>query len=95
MKTQVESLGLPTLSGLIGKKAQIEWPGGTVADLIEHIVKKKGHRAKQILLDRDGRLDLTIQVMVNDEGFVPRDAFSQRRLTEGDQVKFLLLAGGG
>jgi sulfur carrier protein ThiS len=95
LKIIVESLGLPTLSGIIGKKAEIELPDGTVADLINHIGKRYGPKAKQHLLDGSGELDLTIQVMVNDEGFVPREEFSQRSLKDGDQVKFLLIAGGG
>ena len=95
MKIQVESLGLPTLASLIGKKAQIELSGYTVADLINHITRRHGHKARQILLDLNGELDLTIQVMINDDGFVPRDELSQRNLKEGDKVRFMLLAGGG
>ncbi|UCE52724.1 MAG: MoaD/ThiS family protein [Desulfobacterales bacterium] len=95
MKIYVESLGLPTLSKLIGKKTEIELPGETIEDLVSFIVTNHGQKARQILLDSKGKLDLTIQVMLNDEGFVPRDEFSQRSLKDGDLVKFLLLAGGG
>ena len=95
MKIQVESLGLPTLSELIGKKTEIEFMGESVEDLVTYIVSKHGQRAQKILLDNKGKLDLTIQVMVNDEGFVQRDEFPRRNLKEGDKVKFLLLAGGG
>jgi sulfur carrier protein ThiS len=38
---------------------------------------------------------MTIQVMVNDEGFVPREEYSSRPLKEGDLVKIMLLVGGG
>jgi sulfur carrier protein ThiS len=95
LKIQVESLGLPTLASIVGKKSDIELDGTTVADLVDQITKRHGTRAKQILLDNDGQLDLTIQVMVNDEGFLSRDRFSQRSLKEGDSVKFILLVGGG
>jgi len=95
VKIQVESLGLPTLASLIGKKTQIELSGQTVADLINHITQRHGHKARQILQDQNGELDLTIQVMINDDGFVPRDELSQRNLREGDKVRFMLLAGGG
>jgi len=47
------------------------------------------------LLDREGRLDMTIQVMINDEGFLPRNEYSERILKDGDLVKFMLLVGGG
>ena len=95
MKIQVESLGLPTLSKLIGKKTEMEMADGTVADLITHIVSRSGREARKILLDQSGQLDMTIQVMLNDEGFVPRSELSQRALKDGDSVKIMLLVGGG
>ncbi len=95
MKIQVESLGLPTLSKLIGKTSQLEMSVGTVADLISYIVDRKGRPARKILLDQEGHLDMAIQVMVNDEGFLPRNEYSQRFLKDGDSVKFMLLVGGG
>jgi sulfur carrier protein ThiS len=95
LKIQVESIGLPTLSKLIGKKSQLEMTDGTVADLVSHIVDRNGQAAHKILLDRSGRLDMAIQVMVNDEGFLPRDEYSRRILKDGDSVKFMLLVGGG
>jgi sulfur carrier protein ThiS len=95
MKIQIESLGLPTLSKLIGKTSQVDMADGTVADIVSHIVKQMGQPARKILLDQKGRLDLSIQVMVNDEGFLPRNEYSQRVLKDGDKVKFMLLVGGG
>ena len=95
MKIQIESLGLPTLSKLIGKKSQLEMADGTVADVISHIVDRIGQPARKILLDPSGQLDLSIQVMVNDEGFLPRNKYTQRILKDGDSVKFMLLVGGG
>jgi sulfur carrier protein ThiS len=95
LKIQVESLGLPTLSKLIGKKTELEMADGTVADLIAHIVSRSGKEARKILLDHTGELDMTIQVMLNEEGFVPRHELSQRALKDGDTVKIMLLVGGG
>jgi sulfur carrier protein ThiS len=95
LKIQIESLGLPTLSKIIGKKSQLEMADGTVADVVSHIVNRIGRQAGKILLDTEGRLDMAIQVMVNDEGFLPRSEYSQRILKDGDAVKFMLLVGGG
>lgn len=95
MKIQIESLGLPTLSKLIGKKSQLEMADGTLADLVAWIVDRHGRSAVKILLDSEGQLDMAIQVMVNEEGFLPRSEYSQRILKDGDTVKFMLLVGGG
>ena len=95
MKIQVESLGLPSLSKLIGKKVEIEMTEGSVADLISQVVDRGGSKAHKILLDNRGELDMTIQVMLNDKGFVPRDELDQHKLEDGDKVKIMLLVGGG
>ena len=95
LKIQIESLGLPTLSKLIGKTSQLEMADGTVADLIARVVDRHGRQARKILLDQTGQLDLAIQVMVNDESFLPRNEYSKRVLKDGDSVKFMLLVGGG
>ena len=95
MKIQIESIGLPTLAKLIGKKSQLEMADGTLADLVARIVDRHRRQAGKILLDQDGQLDMAIQVMVNDEGFLPRSEYTQRILKDGDSVKFMLLVGGG
>jgi sulfur carrier protein ThiS len=95
MKITVESLGLPTLSTVIGKKTEIVLEGGTLEDLVRHLTGRFGPRARKLLLDEEGNLDLTIQVMVNDEGFVAREDLPKRELKDGDRVRFMLLVGGG
>ncbi len=95
MKITVESLGLPTLSVVIGKKAELDFKGGTVTDLVNHLIGRFGPKARAVLLDGEGHLDLTIQVMVNDEGFLAREDLPQRELKDGDRIRFMLLVGGG
>ncbi len=95
MKITVESLGLPTLSAVIGKKTEMTLEVGTVADLVRHLVGRFGPKARELLLDTDGNLDLTIQVMVNEEGFISREDLPRRALKDGDRVRFMLLVGGG
>jgi sulfur carrier protein ThiS len=95
VKITIESLGLPTLSAVIGKKAELDLKGGTVADLVDQLVGRFGPKARELLLDREGQLDLTIQVMLNDEGFLAREDLGRRELKEGDRVRFMLLVGGG
>jgi hypothetical protein len=95
MKIRVESIGLPTLADVIGKQAEIEFPGGTVAELIVLIAGRFGPRARRVLLDRCGNLDVTVQVMINEEGFLRGEELAARRLADGDRVRFMLLVGGG
>ena len=95
MNIKVEFLGLPTLSAIIGKKADIDMPGDTVKDLIKHLIQRFGTKVRQAILDSEGNLDLIIQVMLNDEGFIPREAIDHQKIHQGDTVKFLLLAAGG
>jgi sulfur carrier protein ThiS len=95
VKITLELLGLPTLSGIIGKTKELEIPGETVSALIAFLEKRYGSKVTQILLDPKGNLDNTIQVMVNETGFLPRESLSEKTLENGDTVRFLLLAGGG
>jgi sulfur carrier protein ThiS len=96
MKVTVECLGLPTLAAVIGKKTEVAiGDGASLSDLVQQITGLFGSKARQALLDSDGHLDLTIQIMVNDEGFVAREGLSDRQLRDGDRVRFMLLVGGG
>lgn len=95
VKVQIEVLGLPSLAGLIGKKGELEFGGSTVTDIVRHIVGRHGQKARKMMLDEDGRLDHVIQIMINNEGIMPRDDYDKRQLNEGDDVKFMLLVGGG
>jgi sulfur carrier protein ThiS len=95
MKIIVESLGLPTFAAVIGKKTEVNLESGTLAGLVQHLVGRFGPKARQMLLDEEGELDPTIQIMLNEEGFVPREELNDRHLKEGDRVRFMLLVGGG
>ena len=95
MKLTIEFLGLPNLSGVIGKKSDIEFPGGTITDLTSYLIRRFGPEVRQMLLDSDGQLDSTIQIMINDDGFLPRQELNEKSLNENDIVRFMLLAGGG
>lgn len=96
MKITVECLGLPTLSAVIGKKTDLQIENGaSLSDLVHQITGRFGAKAREVLLDGAGQLDLTIQVMVNDEGFLAREDLPKRELRDGDRIRFMLLVGGG
>jgi len=95
LKITVESIGLPALSAVLGKKTQIELEGASLGDLVDQVTRRFGHEARQILLNRDGKLDLSVQVMVNEEGFISHDDLRCKLLKDGDRVRFMLLVCGG
>jgi hypothetical protein len=96
LKIDVETIGLPALSAVLGKRARIDLEAGaSLGDLVDRITRRFGPEARRVLLDRDGRLDPTVQVMLNDEGLIARDDLPGRLLKDGDRVRFMLLVCGG
>ena len=59
------------------------------------LVNQHPVEAGEILLDDAGQLGTMIQIIINNEGVIPHNEIPQRRLKEGDTVKFMLLFGGG
>lgn len=95
-KLTVEFLGLTTLSKAIGKSIAIELPeGSTVSDIFPWLTSRFGKKAADALLDTSGQVDETIQVIVNDEGFLKRELWGGRLVRNGDTIKLMLLVGGG
>lgn len=95
-KLTVEFLGLTTLSKAIGKSILIELPeGSSVSDIFPWLTSRFGRRAANALLDTSGQVDDTIQVIVNDEGFLKREFWGERLVRNGDTIKLMLLVGGG
>lgn len=95
MHVHVESIGLPALSALWGGRIELFIRENTIYGLIDALAREYGDRARKILLDRDGKLDPEILVMVNESEVVGRKAAEECRLAEGDSIKFILMVGGG
>ena len=94
MKVNLKIL-LPVLPEIIGRKElQIEFPGETVGDLIEHLIAKYGRRAKQALYDKTGKLDPVIQVLLNGETWVTQDQLDTV-LQDGDSLILMMMMAGG
>lgn len=92
------SLRLMALPGLIkamgGKQVEVDFPGETVADLLEHLVERYGEAAKEALLDEEGNLDPIIQILVNEKQWVVHEELDVP-LKDDDSVIFMLLVAGG
>ena len=95
MKVKVRLMALPVLAKAMGgKQAEVEFPGETVADLVDHLVERYGKPAKEALLDEEGQLDAIIQILVNEKQWVVHDRL-EVPLKDGDTVIFMLLVVGG
>lgn len=95
MKAKLHLMALPALARAMGgKKLEVDFPGQTVADLLDHIVKRYRGAAKEALLDQDGQLDPIIQILVNEKEWVVHDRLDVA-LKEGDSVILMVLVAGG
>jgi molybdopterin synthase sulfur carrier subunit len=94
MKVHLKIL-LPVLPEAIGgKELDVEFAGETVNDLIEHLVKRYGRKARQALYDEKGKLDPTVQVLRNGREWITHDRLDTP-LQDGDSVIFMVMMAGG
>ncbi len=95
MKVELRLMALPALAKAMGaKKLEIDFPGETVADLVDHLVERYGKPAREALLDDEGQLDAIIQILVNEKVWVVHENL-ELPLKEGDSVILMLLVVGG
>lgn len=95
MKVELRLMALPALAKALGsKKLEIEFPGETVADLVDYLAEKYGKAAREALLDEEGKLDNIIQILINEEKWVVHDELDVP-LRDGDSVILMLLVVGG
>jgi len=95
LKVNLKILGLPTLSKVTGKKElDLNFEGKTVNDLIDYIIKRYGRKAAEALLDEEGKLDITIQVLLNGREWITHDRLDTV-LKDGDNIALMLMIAGG
>lgn len=95
MKVKVRLMALPALvKAMGGKESEIEFPGETVAELVDYLVERYGKPAREALLDEEGDLDAIIQILVNEKQWVVHERLDVP-LKDGDSVIFMLLVVGG
>jgi molybdopterin converting factor small subunit len=88
-------MALPALARVLGgKEIEVEFAGGTVGDLVDHLVERYGQAAREALLDDEGDLDAVIQILVNEKQWLVHDDLDVP-LNDGDSVIFMLLVVGG
>ena len=95
MKINVELLGVPMISDVVGKKKlELDIPGYTVRDTIDELIRIYGRKVRESFYDKKGNFDLTIQIALNGKTFIAADRH-QTPLSEGDTLIFMLLLDGG
>jgi len=95
MKINVDFLGLPMVSDVVGKKKlELEVSGNTVKDVIEKLINRYGKKVRDTFYDAQGNFDLMIQIALNGKSFIPSDKH-HTPLNEGDSLIFMMLLAGG
>lgn len=95
MKINVEFLGLPTVSDVIGKKKlELNISGETVKYVIDERIRRYGKKIRDAFYDEKGNFDLMIQIALNGKSFILPDKHNTP-LIGGDSLIFMLLLAGG
>jgi len=88
MKVNVEIAGLPLYKAFgKSKKIEFEFPGKTLKELIEAMVRKFGFDVKKFLLDKNGDVDIEIRVILNGATYLSENRM-QICLNDGDTLTF-------
>ncbi|MGB9628134.1 MAG: MoaD family protein [Thermodesulfobacteriota bacterium] len=95
MKINVEFLGLPMISNVIGKKKlELDISGNRVKDVLEELIQRYGKKVREALYDPQGNFDSMIQVSLNGKTILSPDQHDTP-LKEGDSLLLMLLLAGG
>ena len=86
MNITVKLFGLSDMERLVGgKEISLEMKGSTVADLLDHLATTYGEHVRK---------SFPFQILRNGREWIRWEDVSHS-LEDGDQLNFLLLAGGG
>ncbi|MBW1723340.1 MAG: MoaD/ThiS family protein [Deltaproteobacteria bacterium] len=90
MRIHVKFNGMPILYKTLGRKKELlfEFPGKTLRDLVQSLVRKYGMAMKKALLDSRGDVDMEIRVVLNDRNYLVEDRMNAE-LKEGDTLVFM------
>jgi len=96
MKINVEILGLPMISDVMGKKRlEMEISNGTVKEVLDELIRRYGRKVGEAFCDPEGNFDPSIQISLNGKSFITVDEHSKPLIKEGDTVTFMMLLAGG
>jgi molybdopterin converting factor small subunit len=88
MRVTIEIAGLPLYKTFgKSKKIEFEFPGKTLKELIDALVRKFGFEIKRFLLDKNGDIDMDIRILLNGATYLSENRM-QTSLNEGDTLVF-------
>jgi hypothetical protein len=88
MKVNIEIAGLPLYKTFgKNKKIEFEFPGKTLRELTDALVRRFGFEVKKFLLDKNGDVDVEIRVLLNGATYLSENRM-QTSLNEGDTLIF-------
>ncbi len=95
MNIDVEFIGFPELRSLTRQKCvNVDFDGETFNDLVKKLDLLYKSRFRDSILNREGLVDETVQILWNSNNWVKRDNISQK-LADGDKITFMRMMGGG
>ncbi|MCX5805090.1 MAG: hypothetical protein NT010_03330 [Proteobacteria bacterium] len=88
MKIHLSIKGVAPLYKLLGKKNDIDFtfPGNTLQDLVNELIKKFGNGVKKAILDDKEEIDMELRVSVNQIGFLSYGERMNASLNESDTI---------
>jgi len=88
MKVNIEIAGLPLYKTFgKSKKIDFEFPGETLKELMDALVRKFGFDVKKFLLDKNGEIAMDIRVLLNGATYLSENRM-QTSLNDGDTLIF-------
>ena len=92
---KVKFFGLNDLTSRIGdNQLNLDLDGNTFRDALKQLDNTFGAAFHNAVLNKQGEVDTTIQVVKNGDEWLSRDGYNQR-LEEGDELCFFLMIAGG
>jgi molybdopterin converting factor small subunit len=88
MKVNIEIAGLPLYKTFRkSKNIEFEFPGETLKELMDALVRNFGFEVKKFLLDKNGDIDMDIRVLLNGATYLSENRM-QTSLNDGDTLTF-------
>jgi len=88
MNVRLSVKGVAPLYKLLGKKTDIDFtfPGNTLRDLVNELIKKYGNGVKKAILDEKDEIDMELRVSLNQRGFLSYGERMNNPINERDTI---------